>query len=222
LGRAFRINLRKTIPSAAGLGGGSSDAAAALRLCHALWNRKREHEEARLLDRRQIYALAGSLGSDVPFFLAGGTQLATGRGEELEPLGQPPEQWLVVLTPAVRIERKTARLYALIGPEHYTDGSRSRELAMRLKEAQPRFIKETDIYNVFDAVAHQAFPRIGLYRDFLRKTTGSPAHLCGAGPSLFALCADRTTAVRAEEEARAMNLTAWAVRTLNRPASTHF
>lgn len=89
--RGIRIELDKRIPVAAGLGGGSADAAATLAGLHALWRGR--------LAPRDLAALAGRLGSDVPFFLQGGTALGLGRGEELYPLADVRRFGVVVIKP---------------------------------------------------------------------------------------------------------------------------
>ena len=88
------VTLRKKIPMKAGLGGGSSNAAATLLGLRRLW-------KLRLPDE-QIHALAARLGSDVPFFLLGGTALGLGRGDEVYPLEQLPRYWVVLAIPRVR------------------------------------------------------------------------------------------------------------------------
>ena len=88
------VTLQKKIPMKAGLGGGSSDAAAALLGLRRLWKLRVPDE--------QIHALAARLGSDVPFFLVGGTALGLGRGEEVYPLENLPRYWVVLVDPAVR------------------------------------------------------------------------------------------------------------------------
>ena len=85
------VTLQKQIPMMAGLGGGSSDAAAALIGLRRLW-------KVRVSDD-QVHALASRLGSDVPFFLLGGTALGLGRGDELYPLANLPRYWVVLAIP---------------------------------------------------------------------------------------------------------------------------
>jgi 4-diphosphocytidyl-2-C-methyl-D-erythritol kinase len=87
------VRLAKTIPSAAGLGGASSDAAAALVAANRAWNLG--------WTRQQLHPLAAELGSDVPFFLAQGAVVCKGRGENLEPLEAAPPLALVVVRPPV-------------------------------------------------------------------------------------------------------------------------
>src|SRR4051812_28052544 len=111
------LTLTKRVPVAAGLGGGSSDAAAALRGLNTLW-RLRLAEE-RLAD------LAAQLGSDVPFFLQpGGCALVEGRGERLTPLPALPTQWLVLVKPPVGISAAAA--YGALDRSEWSDGARTR------------------------------------------------------------------------------------------------
>ncbi len=99
--RGVRFRLEKRIPAGSGLGGGSSDAAAALLGLQSLWGRP--------LDARQLHAVGTAVGSDVPFFLVGGTALATGRGELVEPLDDLPPAALLVVVPGVEVS--TADVY---------------------------------------------------------------------------------------------------------------
>ena len=94
------VMLQKNIPMQAGLGGGSSNAAAALLGLRRLW-RVRVPDE-------QIHALAATLGSDVPFFLVGGTALGLGRGEEVYPLEHLPRYWVVLVVPPFGIATRDA------------------------------------------------------------------------------------------------------------------
>jgi 4-diphosphocytidyl-2-C-methyl-D-erythritol kinase len=107
-----RLHLRKQIPVAAGLAGGSADAAGALVACDALWNTN--------LGREELSHLAAAIGSDVPFLVLGGTALGTGRGERLSPVLAPSHSWHWVLaiaddglpTPAVYAELDRLRQHS--------------------------------------------------------------------------------------------------------------
>jgi 4-diphosphocytidyl-2-C-methyl-D-erythritol kinase len=94
------VTLQKNIPMQAGLGGGSSNAAAALLALRRLW-------KLRVPDER-IHAIAAQLGSDVPFFLVGGTGLGLGRGEEVYPLENLPRYWAVLIVPPFGVATKDA------------------------------------------------------------------------------------------------------------------
>ena len=174
--RPAAFTLSKEIPSAAGLGGGSSDAAAALRLLGAHW---------RLNERGRLAEAAAALGSDVPFFLRGGVQVAAGRGEQLTSLPTAQNTALIVATPPILLADKTARLYARLNPTSFTDGEATNRLAERLRIGAD--VRIEDCINVFDTVADVAFPHFAEYRRAFERATGERAVLAGSGPSLFSL-----------------------------------
>ena len=93
VGDGARIHLEKHIPAAMGLGGGSSDAAAALVGLSTIWDLS--------LSARQVASIAAELGSDVPFFLVGGTAKAEGRGEQVSPIPAIPQRWVLLLCPDI-------------------------------------------------------------------------------------------------------------------------
>ncbi len=119
--RGWRVNIQKRIPVAAGLGGGSSDAAAALSLAN-------EAPEAPL-DRRELGALASLIGSDVPFFLENGPSLATGDGSALEPVALPLDLWVVLVLPADARKDSTASVYTEFDARGSTVGFAERRAA---------------------------------------------------------------------------------------------
>jgi len=172
-----RIRLEKAIPVASGLGGGSADGAGALVGLSRLWGLG--------LDRQALLPLAERLGSDVPFFLVGGTALAEGRGERVTPLPPVPPLWLVVVVPPLPVPPdKTARIYARVRPEHYSDGSRVRALASALREG--RLPTPDLLHNALEGPALEAFPELRRYREALRSAGAPAVGLSGAGPALFA------------------------------------
>ena len=116
-----RIELEKAIPAGAGLGGGSSDAAATLRALDRLWGLG--------LAPAELARLGAQLGADVPFFLFGGTALGRGRGDEVTPLPDVRSRRLLLVIPRGRLARKTAAMYARLRPEHFSGGEASERLA---------------------------------------------------------------------------------------------
>src|SRR5215203_13570 len=106
---AASIQLRKRIPSAAGLGGASSDAAATL----IALDRLNEPN----LDRSELLEISVGIGSDVPFFLSGGIALAGGKGERLEHMNESVAAFAVIVAPHVAIPHKTATMYANLEPD---------------------------------------------------------------------------------------------------------
>ena len=174
--RGARIIIRKGIAVSAGLGGGSSDAAAALVGLSRLWGLDLSPEELR--------PLAARLGSDVPFFLQGGTAMVHGRGELVRTLPPADLEWIVVLTPDIQKPGKTSSLYASLLPAQYTRGSLTRKLEARIRgggDVPPQFL-----FNAFDKVAPDAFPGLQDYWDTFRSLGAREIHLAGSGPSLFA------------------------------------
>ncbi|MBI4338215.1 MAG: 4-(cytidine 5'-diphospho)-2-C-methyl-D-erythritol kinase [Chloroflexi bacterium] len=204
-GRGVAIGIKKGIPVAGGLGGGSTDAAATLVALDRLWGL--DLGMARLLDA------AAALGSDVPFFIRGGTAVARGRGEVVETLRPAPPFWMVLVCPPVRPANKTASLYRLLGPGHYTRGEATETVLERLKAGRP--FEPDQFCNVFEAVADGVFPELAGYRRALEEVSGHRAHLSGTGPSLFALVPDRAAAERAAGALWARGLAAWAVSSVN-------
>lgn len=173
------ILLRKRVPAAAGLGGGAGDAAAALLGLRRLWGLD--------LDADALRELAARLGSDVPFFLSGGTALAEGRGERLTPLPTPQASIVLAPSPDAARDGKTSAMYALLAPEHFSDGQASERLAAKLRAGSP--LSSADLRNAFESVAPQAHPSYAAMRDAF-EAEGMRPLLCGAGPALFALAPD--------------------------------
>lgn len=200
-----RIRLTKRIPVAAGLGGGSSDAAAALRGLDSLWGLG--------CDRDRLVEIAAAVGSDAPFFLYGGTVLAGGRGEHVRPLPDAPQTWLVLVVPPFDLPDKTKRMYAALSPADFTDGSRSEAAADALRRGEA--LGDADLYNAFDRVAYERFPGLDAYREALLLAAGAHrAHLAGSGPALFALTADETEARRIHHALRLPDGQSFAVPTI--------
>ena len=183
------IHLTKHIPAAGGLGGGSSDAATTLLGLRRLWSLD--------LDAGALREIAARLGSDVPFFVSGGTALGEGRGERLTPLPPVAGEAVLAMPDASEPEDKTARMYALLTPEHYTYGSATAEAEQRLRSGEPL---GASVVNAFDAVAAQAYPFYAALREAFESAGLRPA-LCGAGPSMFALAGEREASDLAEHVA---------------------
>jgi 4-diphosphocytidyl-2-C-methyl-D-erythritol kinase len=186
-GHGARISVRKRVLEAAGLGGGSSDAAATLRGLNQLWG-------VGSMDER-LAEMGSELGSDVAFFSHGGTALAEGRGERVTPLPDAPQAWLVLLVPAISLPAKTRAMYSTLRAEDFTDGSRTAALVERL--ATEDGIEDGSLCNAFERAAYEHFPGLGKFRDWLIEAGAGSVHLCGAGPALFALASG-------EPEARAI------------------
>ena len=171
-----RIFIRKRIPVGMGLGGGSSDAAAALVALNRLWDLGFGVDE--------LVAVAAGLGSDVPFFLYGGTALAEGRGEEVSPLPPLAPVPIMMVCPYQTLPEKTKQLYARITPAQYSDGGVTRRMVQTLIGGQ--FVVD-DVHNVFQDLALQVFPGLKELCQVISEVTGQRPHLAGSGPALFCL-----------------------------------
>ncbi len=170
------IALTKKIPVAAGLGGGSSDAAATLLGLNRLWGLE--------MPVGELVPLAAQIGSDVPFFLYGGTARVSGRGERVESLPPTDLEWAVILSPHIDLPNKTATVFSQIGTMSFTNGGLTRKLAARLGskcDTPPQFL-----FNAFDVVARAVFPDLEKYWDTFQSLGAREIHVCGAGPSLYA------------------------------------
>ncbi len=179
------IEIDKHIPLLSGLGGDSSDAAATLRGLNKLWESG--------LSRPELVELASQLGSDVAFFLYGGTALLEGRGERVIPLPPLPHMWAVLVVPPVsRLPGKTEQLYASLEAGHYTDGQITDRLVETLRKGGE--FTPSLLFNTFDNVASNRFPEISLYREHMVKLGAADVHLAGSGPTLFTLVENKTQA----------------------------
>jgi 4-diphosphocytidyl-2-C-methyl-D-erythritol kinase len=172
-----RIRLSKRIPLAAGLGGGSSDAATVLRGLDSLWGLGWPPE--------RLAALAAKVSSDAPFFIFAGTALAEGRGERVTPLPDVPPTRLVLVVPPWQEADKTARMYANLGQGDHSDGSGSQRLVEALRNGSSP--DEALICNAFQRAAYANWPDLARYRDALLAAGAGVVHLAGSGPALFAL-----------------------------------
>lgn len=187
-----RLLLRKSIPVAAGLGGGSADGAAALVALSLLWDVPARRE--RLLE------IGAAVGSDVPFFLGGSaTALVEGRGEAVTALPSMPSAWAVILVPEVPAPApKTRVLFRMLDESLFGDGERTRGLGRLIESGSSTHdvLAHAGAVNTFNGVADRAFPGIGRFREALVRAVPGEANvsLSGAGPSLYAVLGAREEA----------------------------
>jgi 4-diphosphocytidyl-2-C-methyl-D-erythritol kinase len=192
---SWRVVLRKRIPVAAGLGGGSSDAATALRLANETL--------ARPLPGGELHALAAELGADVPFFLRAGPQLGTGVGTDLEPLDLPQDYWALLVQPRDVAKQSTAEIYGRFDERSGADGyaERRAELLDALRQVRrPRDLA---------LLPHNDLAQSPL-ADELRVLGAFRADVSGAGPVVYGLFHDRSVADAADRRMRARGRT-WIV-----------
>ena len=167
----LHIRLTKRIPAAGGLGGGSSDAVAVLRLLQAAWGATDD----------QLLHVATSIGSDEAFFLHGGTARARGRGERVTALRPLEPHGVVLFVPQETIARKTARMFAALDRLPTDPGGVAEAFAVR----SPGAFTSADVYNTFERVAFDLFDGLHALWTALEERTAQPIRLAGAGPTLF-------------------------------------
>ena len=180
--RNVGVTLTKQIPIAAGLGGGSSDAAAALRAFARLWR----------VDAKRLPDIAASLGADVPYFLEGGTVLGLERGDVLFPLIDRPKAWVTLVVPSFGISTKDAYTWfdADVGVERplQPNGSLSAQ-GFALREAR----------NDLEPAVAKRHPEIGRMVSALRAAGASYAAMTGSGSTVFGIFDRKPAAARAAE-----------------------
>ena len=202
------IEVEKRIPSPGGLGGGSSDAAAVLRGLNALW--KLDWSADRLAE------VGASVGSDVPFFVYGGTAHCTGRGEIVEPLRDLRETRLLILLPPVPARpNKTGALFGALHEHDFSDGSRAQRLAHRIARGAPP--PTNDLVNAFEAVVERTDPELVAH---VAAYSGAAApvrlHLCGAGPAVYMFVREQARAGLLRRDFEQLGATVFEARTLPR------
>ena len=188
----WRVRIEKRIPLAAGLGGGSSDAATALRLANETL--------AEPLPADQLRRVAARIGADVPFFLAEGPQLGSGDGSELEPVDVPQDFWVVVVFPHGAAKTSTADVYAAFDARHDVAGFAERRQS--LLDGLARVERPRDL---------AALPPNDLASSPLaaeiRATGAFRADVTGAGPALYGLFHHRREADAARRTLRRLGRT---------------
>ncbi|HEY6542353.1 MAG TPA: 4-(cytidine 5'-diphospho)-2-C-methyl-D-erythritol kinase [Ktedonobacteraceae bacterium] len=194
------IEIVKRIPVAAGLGGGSSDAAAVLLALQQWWHL--ELSDADLLD------LAQRLGSDVPFFLTGGLAFCEGRGErvtQLNPYWPRSMRWLLLLKPTISVS--TASVFRGLSSDDYSDGSHSRAALAAFRALHEPEIEH--LHNGLERSVLEAYPPVARARQHFLEAGASPARLSGSGPTLFAPFSDLDRARQAQMKLQAQGYEAY-------------
>ncbi len=188
----IEFRLRKRIPMGAGLGGGSSDAAAVLLALPVLALRR--------VDLPTLMQLAAELGSDVPFFLLGGTAVALGRGTELYPLRDTAARHGILIAPALHVS--TAAAYRGLAPRLTTESQQNKIVSFQSQvwgqlgdgTGEPF---DANGVNDFETVVFEQFPQLASLKQQLVKLGARPAMMTGSGSALFGLFSARKQVKRA-------------------------
>ncbi|SFA90683.1 4-(cytidine 5'-diphospho)-2-C-methyl-D-erythritol kinase [Selenomonas ruminantium] len=178
-----RMELTKRIPIAAGLAGGSADAAAVLKGMNELYNL--QMSEARLCE------LGARLGSDIPFCLMGGTMLATGRGEVLTRLADMPETWVVLAKPRISVSTAWAyQNYDEQGAERHPDNEAIKKAIARGNRKAVAGL----LCNVLESVTIKKYDVIADYKQMMLDKGAMASMMSGSGPTVFGLARNREQA----------------------------
>lgn len=190
--RGVEIEVRKRIPPASGLGGGSSDAAVTLLGLAQMWKLR--------LDHAQLVELAAQVGSDVPFFLVGGAALATGRGERLRYLPTLPATWVVLACPDAEVS--TAWAYANLDLARVPRRPNTQRLVEALRAEDVAAVAR-ELCNVFEPLVSERYPQVQELKRRLLEAGALGASMTGTGPAVFGLFPGEAEARRAWEALRA-------------------
>lgn len=181
------LQLNKRIPIAAGLAGGSGNAAAALIALNTMWGIDASLEE--------LQTLGAELGSDIPYCLVGGTQAGIGRGEQLTALEPMRKEWFVLAHPPIAVSTQEiyhhSKLFksgAVPGPTGMS--SRLEEAIQRCEEAPLGSI----LFNAMESAALDVYPIIAEYKLRLKAAGCEGVLMSGSGPTVFGLCSSEAQA----------------------------
>ena len=178
-----RMELTKRIPIAAGLAGGSADAAAVLKGMNELYNLQ--------MSKARLCELGAKLGSDIPFCLMGGTMLATGRGEVLTRLADMPETWVVLAKPRISVSTAWAyQNYDEQGAERHPDNEAIKKAIARGNRKAVAGL----LCNVLESVTIKKYDVIADYKQMMLDKGAMASMMSGSGPTVFGLARNREQA----------------------------
>ena len=183
----IEMRLTKRIPMGAGLGGGSSDAAAVLLALPVL--------AGRAIPLPKLSDIAQQLGSDVPFFLLGGSAVGIGRGSELFPLPDLSSQAGLLVTPAIHVN--TAQAYRDLSPRLTTELQQNKIFSFQSLTWEPGSLSSAR--NDFEAVVFEQHPKLARLKSRLVRSGATAALMSGSGSALYGLFRDRNAIYRAIE-----------------------
>lgn len=207
--RGARIELRKIVPAQGGLGGGSGDAAAVLVALNAVWNAG--------LDEAALEALAAELGSDIPFFIRGGTCLIEGRGERVTPLPDVEPLWLLIAKPPVNIPTPT--VFRILSADEWSTGEETAAVVAAIRESQPLPFER--LFNALEGTVLRTYGAVAATREALLAAGAPTVRLSGSGPTLYAPFRTLLEASAVYHRARTRGVLVWLCHTVTRAELAH-
>lgn len=201
--RGVQITIDKHIPVAAGLAGGSSDAAATLRGLNVLWNLNLSVEE--------LAEIGSEIGSDVAFCVYGGTAVAKGRGEIIDPISAPPPFWVILAKPNIGVS--TAEVYGNVNMETIEHA-----FVHEMKEAIEKQDYEAICHylsNSLEPITTALYPEVKVIKEQMQRFGADGVLMSGSGPTVFALTKYESRMQRIYNGLRGFCDQVYAVRLLN-------
>ncbi|WP_394867062.1 4-(cytidine 5'-diphospho)-2-C-methyl-D-erythritol kinase [Paraclostridium bifermentans] len=204
--KGIEISIEKNIPVAAGMAGGSSNAAAVLVGLNKLWNLG--------LSESELKDIGLKLGADVPFCITGGSALAEGIGEELTNIkGLPEDLNILVCKPNIFVSTK--EVYQSLNMDKVKRRPKNKELIDALQKEDVKFISE-NMVNVLEEVTSLKYSEIGQIEDVMIKNKALGSMMSGSGPTVFGLFDNKDCAIKAKEDLQAKYNQVYLVKSSNK------
>lgn len=176
INKGVYIYLEKNIPVAAGLAGGSSDAAATLRGLNRLWQLQ--------LTEKELMDIGQEIGSDVPFCVVGGTAIARGRGEKIEKISPLPSGWAILAKLPISVS--TADIYNALKVEEIKEHPKTGEMIQAIETKDFLLISKL-LSNVLEDVTFDLYPSVGTLKRRMQAYNSEGVLMSGSGPTVFAI-----------------------------------
>lgn len=183
--KGLRIRIEKQIPVAAGLAGGSADAAAVLRGLNRLWDTG--------LSTVELAQIGASVGSDVPFCVYGGCAVARGRGERISSVQHGMKPWVVLTRPPVYVS--TADVYNSLTSSNYVHRVQTNLVVEALCSGDFESLKGL-VSNGLAETTMRLYPEVRAFKERVEHITKAPVYMSGSGPTLFCLVPSQSQAQR--------------------------
>jgi 4-diphosphocytidyl-2-C-methyl-D-erythritol kinase len=206
LTQGVHIELHKRIPVAAGLGGGSGNAATILLALQRWWQLP--------LTANELWSIAAGLGSDVPFFLTGGLALCEGRGEQITPLAPHwpiAMRWLLLIKPAIAVS--TATVFRNLSASDYSDGTWSKTVQTALQTKST--LRPADLHNSLERGVVEQYVEVAQARKATLDAGADYVCLSGSGPTLFTTFSALTDAVSVQQKLQAQGYEVYLTRPIH-------
>lgn len=204
--KGIEISIEKNIPVAAGMAGGSSNAAAVLVGLNKLWNLG--------LSENELKHIGLKLGADVPFCITGGSALAEGIGEKLTNIkGLPEDLNILICKPNIFVSTK--EVYQSLNMDKVKRRPQNKELIDALQKEDVKFISE-NMVNVLEEVTSLKYSEIGQIEDIMIKNKALGSMMSGSGPTVFGLFDNKDCAIKAKEDLQAKYNQVYLVKSSNK------